>query len=76
MKTPKGRYFTKSEENCHTCISVCQKETTSEQSLPVQKFNTDLISLLPHMLLQTFSAGHCKALIQLVDKKFVFKKGK
>ena len=30
----------------HTHFSDCPEETTSEQSLPVQKFNTDLISLL------------------------------
>ena len=41
-----------------TRFSDRQEETTSEQSLPVQKFNTDFISLLLHM---------CKLLLPFHD---------
>ena len=43
---PKGKVIHKYEKSCHTRISDHRKETTSEQSSPVWKFNTDLILLL------------------------------
>ena len=46
LKTSRGRLFIKSEESRHTRISDFQKETTSEQSLPVQEFDIDFNSLL------------------------------
>ena len=43
LKTSMGR---QSEESRYIHISVRRKETTSEQSSPVKKFNADFISLL------------------------------
>ena len=48
-ETRKERQFMKSKETRHTRISDCRKETTSEQSSSVAKFNTGFISHLPLM---------------------------